>query len=190
MQICRHLPWQTSWQKKASLYSCCRGGGTLWRENILNCRHYQFLFCHPPDFVILSSICFCEVLCMWTYQRRQHPWARLCHTSWVSLKTPAASHPNISKTSVLSIFEFRLKCLLCMLDLLRDRCLCNVEHQQHTGVLIRHTNNSVGGCCDWRMKLPQRLAHTENILTLTGHLRLCAPEWLSRRFRDRSVCVD
>ena len=83
--------------KKASLYSRGRGRGAFLKENTLNRRHYQFHFCHPPDFVIVSSICFCVVICMWTHQRQQHPWARLFHTCWVSPRTPAASHPNMSK---------------------------------------------------------------------------------------------
>lgn len=86
--------------KEASLYSFGRRRGTFLKENALNRRHYQFHFCHPPGFVILSSICLCVVLCMWTHQHQQHSWAWLCHTCWVSLKTPAASHPNMSKTSV------------------------------------------------------------------------------------------
>lgn len=87
--------------KKASLYSFGRRRGTFFKENILNLRHYQFHFCHPPDFVIPSSICFCVVLCMWTYQHQQHPALDRAVSYLLSLpETPAASHPNMNKTSV------------------------------------------------------------------------------------------
>lgn len=59
--------------KKASLYFFGRRRGTFLKENTLNRRHYQFHSYHSPDFVILSSICFCVVLCMWTHQHQQHP---------------------------------------------------------------------------------------------------------------------
>lgn len=82
MQIHKHLPWQTSWQESVIVFFS-RRRRTFLKENALNWRHYQFYSCHPPDVVILSSICFCVVLCMWTHQHQRHPWARLCHTCWV-----------------------------------------------------------------------------------------------------------
>lgn len=59
--------------KKPSLYSFSRRRGTFLKENILKRRHYQFHFCHPPDSVILSPICFSAALCMWTHQHQEHP---------------------------------------------------------------------------------------------------------------------
>ena len=66
--------------KKASLYSVSRRRRAFLKENTLNRRQTNFIFCHPPGFVILSSICLCIVLCMWTHQHQQHPWARLCES--------------------------------------------------------------------------------------------------------------
>lgn len=116
--------------KKASLYFSSRRRGTSLKENTLNRRHYQFCFCHPPDFVTLSSICLCVVLlCMWTHQGRQHPKARLCHTCWVSLKQQAE---QVLSVGVFCFFSLEtvswVKCLLtiscsCTLGLSLDRCL-------------------------------------------------------------------
>lgn len=86
--------------KRASLYSFGRRRGTFLKENTLNCRHYQFHSCHPPDF---SHTLIHLFLCSIRHVDPSTPAAPLGTTVSYLLslpETPAVAHPNMSKTSV------------------------------------------------------------------------------------------
>lgn len=87
--------------KTALLYSVGRRRGAFLKENTLNHRQTNFIFCHRPGFVILLSICFCVVLCFWTHQHQQHPWARLCESLQ---KQPLSLFLTLAKKVLKKVF--------------------------------------------------------------------------------------
>ena len=60
-------------KKSVIMFSWQKGSNISEKKIHSIARHYQFHSCHPPGFIILSSICLCVVLCMWTHQHRRHP---------------------------------------------------------------------------------------------------------------------
>ena len=140
----------------------------------------------------------------------------LCSITPVDPSTPAAPqgttvsdllslHEAPSKTSVERQCFWKpaswIKRLLtisrsCTLGLSQDRCLStgSVEHQHHTGVLIRHSNNSVGGAVT-----DVRKSHSDehkpngsdsDRVSVPGCTGVTITERSCKRFRDRAAGTE
>lgn len=152
MQIHKHLPWQTSWQESVIIFSQQKERNIFKRKYIKS----QAL---PISFLSSARLChtlihlFVRSIIMHVDpSSQQHPKARLCRTCWVSLKHGAEQVLSVG------VFFFLENCILSKMSVDNQPLLYaefvtgqvsqhrySVEHQHHTGVLIRHTNNSVGG---------------------------------------------
>lgn len=146
MQIHRHLPWQTSWQESVIIF-------LRQRERNIFKRKYIKLQTLPISF--LSPARLCHTLIHLFPRSIMHvdpstPAAPLGTTVSYLLSLPEntcclSSEHELKQALVFFKTVSRLKCLLmiircCTLGLSQDRCLSagSVEHQRHTGVLIRH----------------------------------------------------
>lgn len=155
MQIHKHLPWQTSWRGSVIIF---------FRQKERHIFKRKYIKPQTLPILFLSSPSLCHALIhlfLWSIMHvdPSTPAAPLgtavSHTYRVFPKHLLPLVLTRAKQA-LSVCVFKncipTKNLLtisrsCMPGLSQDRCRSagSAEHQHHTGVLIRHTNNSVRG---------------------------------------------